>query len=82
MLFKIAKSKICLRPSNMFCLFIEIYCNIVEAILKYYWIVLNVIWMNLHQILFLKYVFNLTAETNGKYSISKKNHLKCQKTGS
>ncbi len=26
------KEKICLRPSNMFCLFIEIYLSIVETI--------------------------------------------------
>jgi hypothetical protein len=30
------KSKICLRPSLRFCLFIEIYWSIDEA-LKYYW---------------------------------------------
>jgi hypothetical protein len=36
------KSKICLGPSNMFCLF-NIYCSVVEASLKYYWRMLNVI---------------------------------------
>jgi hypothetical protein len=30
-----------LRPSNMFCLFIEIYWSIIETILKYYWRVLK-----------------------------------------
>ncbi len=37
------KIKICPRTSIIFCLFIEIYCSAVEAILNYHWRVLNVI---------------------------------------
>jgi hypothetical protein len=47
-------SKFCLRPSNMFSVFIEIYSSIVEAILKYYWRVLNVILKKSLRIIFLQ----------------------------
>ncbi len=39
------KITICLQPSNIFFLFIEIYWSINEAFKKYFWSVLNVIFM-------------------------------------
>ncbi len=72
------KGKICPRPSNMFCLLIEIYLSVVEAILKYhYWSVLKVILNKSPKCYFLQLVFNLCGE-NGK--ISSKNYLKSYKT--
>ncbi len=79
------KSKICLRPSNMFCLFIEFWIlnlSVVEAILKYYWRVLNVT-LNKSPISIISprqvcSLFNLTfnrGKKNGKYIISSKNNL-------
>jgi hypothetical protein len=49
----VESSKMCLRPSKMFCLFIEIYWSIVFKC---------DFEENLQQVLFLQYVFNLTAE--------------------
>jgi hypothetical protein len=40
------KSKICLRPSKIFCSFIKIYRSVVEATFKYFWRMLNVILNN------------------------------------
>jgi len=45
----------------MLYLFTEIYWSIVDSSLEYYWRVLNVIWRELQELLFLQYVFNLTA---------------------
>jgi hypothetical protein len=61
------------------CLFIEIYRSIVEAILKYYWRVLNVILKKSQKIIISPIHLQLHRGENGKCNSSSKNHFKREK---
>jgi hypothetical protein len=70
------KSKICLRPLNMFFLFIEISWSIVGANLKYYLRELNVILNKSPISITFPINLQLNRGENGKYNSSSKNRLK------
>ncbi len=75
------KAKFLLRHSNMFCLFIEIYLNVQQ--LRPFWNTTvecwKWFWINLQQVLFLPYVFNLTEGKMANASSHQRTILKVKK---
>jgi hypothetical protein len=57
----------------------EFVCCLIEAILKYYWRVLNVILNKSPKIIISPICFQLNSGENDKYNISSRNILKVKK---
>ncbi len=74
------KVKLVCSPPNKFCFSREIYWSIVEAILKHFWRMWNVILKKSPISIISLLCFQLHFGENCKYNSSSKNHLKSKKT--